>query len=181
MAIVMKTEESVSVQGVDAVKILEPAQNPQSRIRLSRGAAWVMLCLAFLVHVIDEVLTDFLSVYNPAAEVIRRRFPFLPLPTFTFESWLTILLVAVVILFTLSPLVFQGRPWTKASSFFFGFIMLANGVFHLMGSMYSGRALPGVYSSPLLLVASANLLLLHIGFGSRRSSANGNRKGGSWS
>jgi hypothetical protein len=53
------------------------------------GIAWLALCIAFAIHVADEALTDFLSVYNPAVRAIRARFPFLPLPTFTFRVWLT--------------------------------------------------------------------------------------------
>jgi hypothetical protein len=37
-------------------------------------------------NVLDEALTDFLSVYNLAVQAIRKRFPFLPLPTFTFRA-----------------------------------------------------------------------------------------------
>jgi hypothetical protein len=35
------------------------------------GLAWVMLCLVFAAHVVDEALTDFLSVYNPTVRAIR--------------------------------------------------------------------------------------------------------------
>jgi hypothetical protein len=62
------------------------------------GIAWVLLCMAFAAHVVDEALTDFLSVYNPAVGAIRQKLPFLPLPTFTFGIWLTGLIIAVIIL-----------------------------------------------------------------------------------
>src|SRR5256885_3873849 len=52
------------------------------------GVAWLALCGGLAIHVADEALTDFLSVYNPAVRAIRARFPFLPLPTFTFPVWL---------------------------------------------------------------------------------------------
>src|SRR5438552_10327882 len=39
------------------------------------GFAWAALCVAFAIHVTDEALTDFLSVYNPAVRAIRARFP----------------------------------------------------------------------------------------------------------
>lgn len=48
------------------------------------GWSWLALCAALAVHVADEALTDFLSVYNPIARAIRERVPFLPLPVFTF-------------------------------------------------------------------------------------------------
>jgi len=62
------------------------------------GPAWVALCVALAIHVADEALTDFLSVYNPAVRAIRARFPFLPLPTFTFRIWLGGLIVVTVLL-----------------------------------------------------------------------------------
>jgi len=46
----------------------------------------VGLCVAFGLHVVDEALTDFLSVYNPIVRAVRARLPFLPLPTFTFRG-----------------------------------------------------------------------------------------------
>ena len=62
------------------------------------GVAWVGLCVALGIHVADEALTDFLSVYNPAVRAIRSRFPFLPLPTFTFPVWLGGLITVTVLL-----------------------------------------------------------------------------------
>ena len=52
------------------------------------GVAWLALCIGLAIHVADEALTDFLSVYNPTVGAIRARFPFLPLPTYTFPVWL---------------------------------------------------------------------------------------------
>ena len=52
------------------------------------GFAWLALCLALAVHVANETLTDFLSVYNAVARAIRQRVAFLPVPTFSFGVWL---------------------------------------------------------------------------------------------
>jgi hypothetical protein len=41
-----------------------------------RGWAWVSLCLVLAVHVFDEAMTDFLSVYNPTVQAIRQKFQF---------------------------------------------------------------------------------------------------------
>lgn len=86
------------------------------------GFAWLALCAAFALHVVDEALTDFLSVYNPAVRAIRERLPFLPLPTFTFEVWLTGLIVAVLAL-TVSPLVFRGSRPLLALAWLYAVIM----------------------------------------------------------
>jgi hypothetical protein len=122
------------------------------------GPAWVALCLALAAHVTDEALTDFLSVYNPAVEPIRQRLPFLPLPTFTFGVWLTGLILAILLLLTLSPFAFRKAKWMVAVAYGFGALMIANGLGHIAGSIYMGRLMPGVYSSPLLLICSIYLL-----------------------
>ena len=123
------------------------------------GWAWVLLTLVLALHVTDEALTDFLSFYNPTVLSIRARIAWFPMPTFTFLPWLTGLIAAVLLLMALSPLVFQGVRWLRPASYFFGVLMLLNGLGHTVGSLYFGRLLPGVYSSPLLLIASINLLM----------------------
>ena len=136
-------------------------QLPRAKVRgvSNRGVAWVALCLALAVHVTDEALTDFLSVYNPAVLAIRHKLPFLPLPTFAFEVWLTGLIAVVILLLLLSPFAFRGAWWMTPLSYFFGAIMLGNGLLHIAGSFYLGRLMPGVYSAPLLLGAAAYLLI----------------------
>ncbi len=126
---------------------------------LNFGWAWVALCLAFALHVTDEALTDFLSVYNPTVRAIRQRLPFLPLPTFTFKVWLIGLASAVMLLLALSPFAFRGARRMAPLAYVFGIIMIANGLQHIAGSIYLGRLAPGVYSSPLLLICSIYLLI----------------------
>jgi len=122
------------------------------------GPAWVVLCVALAIHVADEALTDFLSVYNPAVRAIRARFPFLPLPTFTFRVWLGGLLVVTVLLFALSPAAFRGESGMRPAAYVFGLVMAGNGLLHLVGSVYMRKAMPGVYSAPLILGAALYLL-----------------------
>ena len=122
------------------------------------GWAWVGLALSLGVHVADEALTDFLSVYNPAVEAIRQRVPWIPLPTFTFPIWLAGLVLLVSVLLLFSTPAFRGARWMVWLAYPLGVIMVLNGVGHLAGSIYLGRPMPGVYSSPLLLTAAAFLL-----------------------
>jgi len=119
----------------------------------------VGLALSLGVHVADEALTDFLSVYNPAVEAIRQRVPWIPLPTFTFPIWLAGLLLLVSVLLLFSLYAFRGARWMVWLAYLLGVIMVLNGVGHLAGSIYLGRPMPGVYSSPLLLAAAAFLLI----------------------
>lgn len=126
---------------------------------MQHGVAWIALCMALGLHVVDEALTEFLAVYNPTVLAIRERVPFLILPTFTFDTWLTGLVVAIVLLLALSPFAFRGARWMQPLSYVFSGLMLANGLLHIAGSFALGRLMPGVYSSPLLLVAAAYLLV----------------------
>jgi hypothetical protein len=123
------------------------------------GRAWVALAVALALHVADEAANDFLSVYNPSVRAIRERFPFLPLPEFTFSVWLGGLILAVAGLLALSPAAFRGARWLRMLSLPYGVLMLLNGLGHIAGSIYFGRFMPGVYSAPLLLAASVYLLL----------------------
>ncbi|OLC05055.1 MAG: hypothetical protein AUH78_17330 [Gemmatimonadetes bacterium 13_1_40CM_4_69_8] len=114
--------------------------------------------MALAIHVADEALTDFLSVYNPAVRAIRSRFPFLPLPTFTFPVWLGGLLAVTVLLFALSPAAFRGAPAMRPAAYVFAVVMAGNGLLHLVGSLLMRKAMPGVYSAPLILAAGLYLL-----------------------
>jgi hypothetical protein len=126
----------------------------------------VTLCGAFVLHVVDEALTGFLSVYNPTVIALRDRVPWLPLPTFTFELWLTGLIIANAILLLLSPYASRGTRWMRPIAYGFAGIMLLNGIGHTIGtiagqtvaSVRFARPMPGFYSSPFLIAAAIYLL-----------------------
>jgi hypothetical protein len=144
------------------------------------GWAWVALCGAFGLHIVDEASTGFLSVYNPTAMELRRLFPFIPAPTFEFREWLVGLVAADAILFGLSPLAFQNNRFVMYLACPFVGIMFANGVGHIAGtiagrtvkSVRFARPMPGFWSSPLILVASA-----YLANEIYRNRANGERRG----
>ena len=145
---------------VEAVNKDSISTTAKARGSFRHGLAWMALSLAMAVHVIDETLHDFLSFYNPAVHAIREKLPFLPLPTFTFHVWLAGLIVAVVLLLFLSIFAFRVAGWMRPLSYVYGIINTFNGLLHIAASIYLGRAVPGVYSSPLLLVCSVYLLLV---------------------
>ncbi len=89
-------------------------ENVTSNRRL--GMAWVIFALALAVHVTDEATHDFLSTYNSSVRTIRARLPFLPLPTFSFGVWLTLLIAGIILLLCLSPVAFRGSPWLQILS-----------------------------------------------------------------
>src|SRR5437868_1194762 len=122
------------------------------------GRAWVLLCIGLLLHVTDEALTGFLSVYNPTVLAIRERIPWFPMPTFEFESWLTGLLIGVAVLFALSLFVFRGAVWIRPIAYVFAAIMILNALGHTAGTIAGqtfdtiriSRPMPGFYSSPFM-------------------------------
>lgn len=117
------------------------------------------LCAALAIHVADEAITDFLSLYNPAVVAVRERHPALPLSTFSFESWLALLIFAVVALIGASYFVWHGRWAMRPISYVFATVMLLNGFLHIALSIYLGKLTSGVYSSPLVLAASIALII----------------------
>jgi hypothetical protein len=127
------------------------------------GYSWIIFTFAFAVHVFDEATHDFLSFYNSTAEAIRSRLPFLPLPTFTFRTWLGGLIAGLVLLLCISPLAFRRVRWLRVIAIPLGIVVgVFNASLHIFGSIYYGRWMPGVYSSPLLLIAASYLLATSI-------------------
>ena len=123
------------------------------------GISWVLFALALALHVTDEATHDFLSYYNPAVRAIRERLPLLPLPTFTFGVWLTGLIAGIVFLLALSPFAFRGSRWLRFFAYPLALLVgVGNGCMHIATSLYFGKWLPGVYSSPTLLLAAGYLL-----------------------
>ncbi len=128
--------------------------------------AWIALCLALALHVIDEASTGFLSVYNPTVMALRKNRPWLPFPVFTFGVWLAGLVLAIVLLLCASVFVLHGARWMRPIGYVFAFIMFANGLGHILGkilgrtvgSIRFPRPMPGFYSSPFVLLASLYLL-----------------------
>jgi hypothetical protein len=123
------------------------------------GIAWVTLAIAVALHVTDEATSGFLPFYNSAVGSLRNAFPWIPLPTFSFPVWLGGLIAGVLLLLTLSPLVFAGRKIFRPISYFLGVLMTLNALGHIGGSIYYGTLVPGALSSPILLVAAIALLL----------------------
>lgn len=124
----------------------------------SFGIAWIAFALALALHVADEARHDFLSTYNPSVRAIRAKLPFLPIPTFTFRIWLSLLIAGIFLLLCLSPLAFSGNHALRLIARVLAIVVgIFNAVAHLASSAYLRRWMPGVYSSPVLLAAAIYL------------------------
>lgn len=139
-----------------------------SRDRTPRlGRAWLALSIALALHVTDEALTGFLSVYNPTVLALRSRLGWWPMPTFQYRDWLAGLIVFVCFIFLLAPLFFRGGRPIRPLAGIFAVLMIGNGVGHTLGtiagrtvaSVTFPRPMPGFWSSPFLIAASVWVLV----------------------
>jgi hypothetical protein len=116
------------------------------------GRAWIMLTIAFALHAVDEAVSGFPYLYNSTTAALRERIGFLPLPVFTMSSFVAAMVIMLLFLFLATPFAYkQVKPMDKYS-LVYAVIMFLNGTWHIIGSIVFGKWLPGVYSSPLLLI-----------------------------
>jgi len=135
------------------------------RLGFERG--WFALTVAFALHVYDEAASGFLNVYNPTVVAMRARWGWFPMPTFSFREWFMGLIAGVVLCLLFTPYAARGVRWLRPLAWFYALIMFFNGVGHTVAtflghtvaSVTFPRPAPGFYSSPLLLGASAWLML----------------------
>jgi hypothetical protein len=123
------------------------------------GFAWLGFAVALGIHVADEATHDLLAFYNPSVRAIRAYIPFVSLPTFTFQVWLTGLVLGIALLLCVSPLAFRGAGWMRVAAVPLALVVgVFNASLHMLSSGFYHRWMPGVYSSPLLLTAALFLL-----------------------
>lgn len=123
------------------------------------GICWLIFGYTLALHVLDEAGHDFLSVYLPNAMAIRRAAPYLPIPLFTFQSWIGALALALTIFLALTPVAMSGQKWVRRLAVPIAIMGgILNGVAHIVSSIFLGRMMPGVYSAPLLLMSGTLLL-----------------------
>lgn len=128
--------------------ISEPFQN-------RNVLAWVLMIFTLAIHVFDEATSGFLIFYNQQVINIREQLGFFPIPNFTFEIWITGLIIGIIICFSLTPLVNRGGRFIRIFTIALGIIMIVNALLHMLGSIYFGTLIPGFWSSPLLLLTAS--------------------------
>ena len=124
------------------------------------GIAWMVLVFVLAIHVVDEMATDFLPFYNSLATSLQASGHWFPMPSISLPVWLNGLGVILVALLLVSPLVFEGKRYMRPVAYIFGGLMVLNSLGHIGASVYLGKPVPGVYSSPLLLIAAVFLLVM---------------------
>ena len=129
---------------------------------IKNTTAWVLMVSAIALHVFDEAVTDFLSLYHGVALDIRESLGFSFPPMVSFEVWLGGMIIGILVCFALTPIVKRGGRIIRVFTIVLGILMIVNSLGHMLGSAYSGSLLPGFWSSPLLLLTA--LLVIARGF-----------------
>ena len=131
------------------------------------GIAWISFCFALALHVTDEALTGFLSIYNPTVISLREKLGFGPMPTFGFRGWLIGLTMLVVSLALLSPFMYRNARYARPIAYFFAIVAgILNAMGHTVATILGHtvrevtfqRPAPGFLSSPLLFAAACFVL-----------------------
>ena len=136
-------------------------------------AAWLLMVSAIAIHVIDEALTGFLPFYNPTVHSLRHDLGFSFMPTFSFGVWLGGLIFVVIVGFAITPLIGRGGRIIRNVVLALGFLMILNACGHIAGSIYTGRLLPGFWSSPFLLICAVIFVVCRLGRPDRTESTPG--------
>ena len=127
-----------------------------------------MMWIALAIHVADEALNGFLSVYNPTVLAMREKLGFWPMPTFGFREWLGGLAIGIFLLALLTPFAFRNARWMRPIMYFSAVVLgIFNALGHTLGTIFGQtvstvrfpRPAPGFYSSPLLFAAAVYLLV----------------------
>lgn len=117
-------------------------------------AAWLVLSLAFALHVADEVLNGTSAFYSNLADFMTNYLPAVRFPAFRPEIWLINLSGAALALIALTWLVYKRRGPMRFASYVFAIFATANAMLHIMVSLAVSQAMPGSLTAPLMLAAA---------------------------
>jgi hypothetical protein len=129
------------------------------------GLAWFLFSIAFALHIWEEVAHDFIGYYNATVLTLYSHFSWFPRIDVGFRPWLTTLILANLLLFTLTPLAFRGVPWLRPLGYALTGLGLATGAGHLLvtirgrtvNSAIFERVSPGFYTALLMLLSAIYL------------------------
>lgn len=131
------------------------------------GLAWLLLCLALVVHCGDEALTDFLGYYNATVLTLYGHFSWFPRMDMDFREWAILSVTINTLLLSLTPFAYRNAPLLRTIAHVFAGILLLQGIAHIaftvlghtVPSVTFVSTAPGFYSSPLLVAGSIYLII----------------------
>lgn len=139
-------------------------------LRRSRLAqAWLALTVVLTLHVVEGAIRDYLSFYNPLAMSLRDTMLWTWMPTFTLAAWLGGWTAILASLYGLTWFAIYPARWVVWAAFFYGEVVWLFAAAKLGFAIYLEKPIPGVFTTPLLLIASTWLSLEAV-FSLRRQS-----------
>jgi hypothetical protein len=121
--------------------------------------AWLFGCIVFAGHIAEEVAYGSFGVYADFSVLVGGLFPWLQLPPYKYELWLTNLLGAAVVLFALTWLVYAKRGPMRTASYLFATFLTLNGIGHLYAALSMTTYFPGAVTASLLVIAGLVLFV----------------------
>ena len=121
--------------------------------------AWLFGCIAFAVHIGEEVAYGSFGVYADFNVFVSTLFPWLRLPPYNYEVWLTNLIGAELLLFALTWLVHVKRGPMRLASYLFATFLTLNGLGHLYAGLTMSTYFPGAMTAGLLMIAGLFLFV----------------------
>jgi hypothetical protein len=121
--------------------------------------AWLFGCVAFAIHITEEVMYGSFGVYADFNVFVNSIFPDFPLPSYRYEVWLTNLIGAAVVLFALTWLVHARRGPMRLASFVFATFLTLNGIGHLYAALTMNVYFPGAITAGLMVFAGLVLFV----------------------
>lgn len=121
--------------------------------------AWLIGCIAFAIHIAEEVAYGSFGVYADFNVFVSTLFPWLSLPPYNYGIWLTNLIGACVVLFAFTWLVYVKRGPMRLASYLFATFLTLNGMGHLYAALTMSTYFPGAMTAALLVVAGLFLFI----------------------
>ena len=146
------------------------------------GPAWLLLSLAFALHIGDEAIHGFLTYYNATVLTLYGHFRWVPRMDMQYREWLGGLLVGLAVCLALTPFAFRNTRWLRPVGYLLAGIQFLNGAGHIVATILGGTVpsvrfqgvAPGSYTAPLLLLCSGYL------FWSLRATTSGSTPRNQW-
>ena len=121
--------------------------------------AWLAGCIAFAVHIGEEIVNGSYGVYADIEVFLGTIFPWFKLPPYRYDVWLINLIGTAAILFALTWLVYVKRGPMRIASYAFATFLTLNGIGHLYAALTMSTYFPGAVTAAGLLATGLFLFV----------------------
>lgn len=121
--------------------------------------AWAIGCIAFALHITEEIAYGSFGVYADFNVFMSTVFPWLQLPQYNYGVWLTNLIGAAIVLSALTWLVYVKRGPMRIASYVFALFLTLNGMGHLYAALTMSTYFPGAMTAAALVAAGLFLFV----------------------